>query len=186
MNPLLLTLPLLLLAGLMIVLPRGTGCLVSLARTGALLVGALAPLLLVWHLAGWPRASVISVALTVVALALNVAALTLISLGWQTLTSGSQDVVDAMPASLFDPNTYISNIGGSSTSADDLGCMLAGFVLGGLFLLGFIIGGFAEKYLMPPALSGFSRFSRLALSLGYGIALHVGLVLVLHRILTSG
>lgn len=186
MNPLVFTLPLLLLAGLMIVLPRGAGCLVSLARTGTLLVGALAPLLLLWIQAGWPRASVVSVALTVVALALNVAALTLVSLGWQTLTSRSQDVVDAMPTSLFDPNTYISNIGGSSTSADDLGCMLAGFALGGLFLLGFVIGGFAEKYLMPSALSDLGRFGRLTLSLGYGIALHVGLVLLLNRILTPG
>jgi hypothetical protein len=182
-NTLILAIVILLTATFILVLPRTKGCLPGLLRSLMLIVGAVAPIALSWR---QPTGSVVVVIIAVLAAIIpNVAATGLASLGWQTLLRREHGVEEGL--GVLDPDNYVltsgaTSSGSGSNSLDDLLFFLALLLIGGLFVVGLLLAGVVEHYLLPAPDAPGKRLARVILSFVYAIPIYVGVLFALNLI----
>jgi hypothetical protein len=181
-NTIILAVVILLTATFVLVLPRTKGCLPGLLRSLMLIVGAVTPIALLWRT---PTGSVVVVIIAVLAAIIpNVAATGLASLGWQTLLRREHGVEEGL--GVLDPDNYVLTSGATSSSSsnglDDLLFFLALLLIGGLFIVGLLLAGVVEHYLLPAPDTPGKRFARVGLSFVYAIPLYVGVLFMLNLI----
>ena len=180
-----LSLLILLVASWLMALPRKKNGWAHFVRSLMLLVGTAAPLVLAW-VWYWPAESrpIVPIAVTAGAIILNAMALSLAATGWQAVLRRRYGVGEALDDSLFDPSLYFGGTPSSSSSSDDLmGCFiwLVLIVIAVLFLLGVILAGFVDAYLLPPEKA--RRSLRAALCFAYALPIQAASMWVLTLVL---
>lgn len=171
-------------AGLLLALPRGRGCLAQVLRLAALAGAAAAPIVLAWPALGerrglaWLAAAAVLLITTLVAVVLSAGAATLLATGWRGLLSGRAAVEGEVDLSLFDPSAYTGLPARGSTSIDEdpIGNCLFSALLGaagGTLWLGLQLSRAIATRWLPRPRAGWRRAARAALSLAYGAPLSV-------------
>jgi hypothetical protein len=182
---LILALVLMFAAGFVIVLPREKGCLAWLVRFPTLLVGSIGPLVLLWPKPLPTEFQLLPIVVALVLLVVSVAALTLVGLGWQVILRRTEGAEDALPVSLFDPNLYFGGATSMNTNDGLDSCLFAIVVIaiGALFILGLLLAGVIEHYILPGVSSTAKKAGRVVLAFAYGILLQVSVFFLLNNIL---
>jgi hypothetical protein len=178
---------LMLAAAFLIVLPRSKGCLAWLTRFPALLAGSIGPLVLMWPRPFPSEFQLLNALVALVLLVVSVAALTLIALGWQVILNRNEGAEEALPISLFDPNLYFGGFSTLDSNASIDSCLVSLVVIaiGSLFILGLLLAGVVEHYLLPDASTAAKKALRVFLTFAYGIAIQVGIFFLLNSILVE-
>jgi hypothetical protein len=174
-------------AAFLIVLPRAKGCLAWLTRFPALLVGSIGPLVLMWPRPFPGEFHLLSIIVALILLVVSVAALTLIALGWQVILNRTEGAEEALPISLFDPNLYFGGLSTLDSNASIDSCLLSLVVIaiGSLFILGLLLAGVVEHYLLPDVSTAAKKTVRAILTFAYGIAIQAGIFFLLNSILVE-
>jgi hypothetical protein len=174
-------------AGFAIVLPRSKGCRAWLVRFPALLIGSVGPLFILWPRPFPDQVQVLTVVVALVLVVASVAALTLVGLGWQVILNRSEGAEAGLSTALFDPALYFGGM--TNLSADDSidSCFLgiAVLVVGALFILGLLLAGVIERYLLPGEDASAKKVLRVILAFGYGAAIVVGIFYLLNTVLVE-
>lgn len=152
------------------------GCLTELARYAGVLLGALAPVVIL--LAGQPFSWPLALA-AVAGVVLGSGAVTLAATGWLALLRRGPDPVDTqleVTGTLFDLTTYTSMpLNAGPKDLDDcLGIALL-LLIGGLFLLGIVAGGLVAERLLPAPTTTPRRLARGALCFAYAAVFVAGI-----------
>lgn len=171
-------------AGLLLALPRGRGCLAQVLRLVALAGAVAAPIVLAWPALGerrglaWLAAVAVLLVAALVAVVLSAGAATLLATGWQGLLRGHAAIEREVDLSLFDPSAYtgLPSRGGTHPDDDPFGNCLFAVVLGmlgGTLWLGLQVSRAIATRWLPRPRTGWRRAARAALSLAYGAPLSV-------------
>lgn len=176
----------LIVASWLLALPHSKKGLTHVWRYLMLLVGALAPLAVVWILekpAG--KIEILPGVLLVAAIVPNAAAVSLAATGWQAALLRQHGVEEALDLTLLEPTLYFPSYSSAGSSSDDLigGCLfyLVAAVISALFVLGVIVAGLFDAYLLPQPASTWRRSLRAALCFLYALPIMAGAVLVLSQ-----
>ncbi|MBL8155893.1 MAG: hypothetical protein JNM70_17065 [Anaerolineae bacterium] len=161
---------------LLIAAPRKKdGCLAQLARFVGLLIGIAAAIgAVLLSLQGRISEPVRWLPL-ILTLIVGGCAVSLASLGWQTLLGRRHSIDKALDTALFNPfDTMTTNSSSGSNGLDDLLFSCGLFILMGVFMIGVLVAAFIEGYLLPKPTSPARNVVYTALSWIYAVGVHVG------------
>jgi len=172
-------------AGFVIVLPRSKGCRAWLVRFPALVIGSVGPLFILWPRPFPDQLQVLTVIVALVLVVASVAALTLVGLGWQVILNRSEGAEAGLSVALFDPALYFGSMTnlGANDSLDSCLFGLVVMAVGALFILGLLLAGFIEHYLLPGESTASRKVVRAILSFAYGAAIVAGIYYLLNAVL---
>lgn len=163
-------------AALLIAAPRKKdGCLAQLTRLIGLLIGIAATVGAVVVLLQGRISEPVRWLPLIVTLITGGCAVSLASLGWQTLLGRRHSIDKALDTALFNPfDTMTTTSSGNSGGLDDLLFSCGLFVLMAVFMVGVLIAAFIEAYLLPKPTSPARNAIYTALSWLYAVGVQVG------------
>lgn len=161
-------------AALLIAAPRKKeGCLAQLARFVGLLIGIAAAVGAVVVLLEGRMSEPVRWLPLILTLITGGCAVSLASLGWQTLLGRRHSIDKALDTALFNPfDTTTSS--SHSNGLDDLLFSCGLFVLMAVFMVGVLVAVFIEAYLLPKPTSPARNAVYTALSWIYAVGVQVG------------
>jgi hypothetical protein len=155
--------------------PKKDGCLAQLARFVGLLIGIAAAIgAVLLTLQGRITEPVRWLPL-ILSLIVGGCAVSLASLGWQTLLGRRHSIDKALDTALFNPfDTLGSAHSTRSSGLDDLLFSCGLFILMALFMIGVLVAAFIESALLPKPSSPARSAVYTALSWLYAVGIHLG------------
>lgn len=163
-------------AALLIAAPRKKdGCLAQLTRLVGLLIGIAAAVGAVVALLPGRISEPVRWLPLIITLITGGCAVSLASLGWQTLLGRRHSIDKALDTALFNPFDMLSDTATSrSNGLDDLLFSCGLFILMGVFMVGVLIAAAIEAYLLPKPTSPARNAVYTALSWLYAVGVQVG------------
>lgn len=164
---------------LLIAAPRKKkGCLAQLARFIGLLIGIAAAVGGVVILLQGRVSEPVRWLPLILTLISGGCAVSLASLGWQTLFGRQHSIDKALDTALFNPFDMLSDTATSrSNGLDDLLFSCGLFILMAVFMVGVLVAAFIEAYLLPKPTSPARNAIYITLSWLYAAGVHIGGVL---------